>query len=477
MKAKTKELFESWELFSAMPPWEVVKVLFSLLVTDEVPGNEDEELEMAIFDISRAHFMPEARRHLCIELPEEDRLPGEEGMVGYLLRGMYGFRDAANGWQADWQATLKSGGYDIGKANNALFYNAEKSSRGAVHGDDFYVLAGRRALDDMKKLLESKYSVRESHRLGFGAHCVRQATALNRIIQLGYTEEGKKFLEIEADSRHAEMIIKTLGLDGQRTKPMSVPGTKLNDVEVEQRKRMPALTSTETTLYRSNVMRAAFLAQDRGDIGDAVRSLAQGMSKPTDGHMADLKHLGRYLVGHRNVVNRFVQQKMPTEQITAVDSDYAADKATRKSITGMSQRLGAHTVKTTSNMQTSVGLNVSECEFYAIVHGGAHGLGLRSCMQDWGISLEVVVESDSNAAKSFASRRGLGKQRHVQTRYLWIQERVASGEVKIRKVPGTENVADILTKVLSGVLLWKHMATMGFSCRKEKNALQKGLSE
>jgi hypothetical protein len=166
---------------------------------------------------------------------------------------------------------------------------------------------------------------------------------------------------------------------------------------------------------------------------------------------------------------------MPKEQVTAVDSDHAADKATRKSITGMAMRLGGHTLKTTSNMQTSVGLNVSECEFYALVHGCAHGLGMRSCLQDLGISLGVILESDSNAAKSFASRRGLGKQRHVQTRYLWIQERVAAGDIKIRKVPGVENVADILTKVMPGTTLWKHMLTMGFILKVVRSQMQKGL--
>ena len=110
------------ELFSSMPPWEMIKTLLSLLVTDGVPGLEGEELELAIFDISRAHFMPEARRDLCIELPEEDQEEGQD-LVGYLLRGMYGFRDAAAGWQEHWQGTLRQGGYEVGVANTALFYN------------------------------------------------------------------------------------------------------------------------------------------------------------------------------------------------------------------------------------------------------------------------------------------------------------------------------------------------------------------
>ena len=38
---------------------------------------------------------------------------------------------------------------------------------------------------------------------------------------------------------------------------------------------------------------------------------------------------------------------------------------------------------------------------------------------DFGINLFLIIESDSSRAKAFVSRKVLGKQLHVQTRYLW----------------------------------------------------------
>ena len=52
--------------------------------------------------------------------------------------------------------------------------------------------------------------------------------------------------------------------------------------------------------------------------------------------------------------------------------------------------------------------------------------------------------------------------RRIHTRFLWVQERVGEGRVKITCVPGRKNVADVLTKAVSGVLLRQHMASMGF---------------
>ena len=66
--------------------------------------------------------------------------------------------------------------------------------------------------------------------------------------------------------------------------------------------------------------------------------------------------------------------------------------------------------------------------------------------------------------------------RHVQTRYLWIQERVAAKDVHIVKVKGGDNVADIMTKITNRPLLWKHMTQMGYVV-KQKSGLQKGLAK
>ena len=136
-------------------------------MTDGVPDPK-EELDFGIFDISRAHFMPKADRELDTELLDEVKTPGEGDVVGRLNRSMFGLRDASNSLMRDWQTLLQSEGYAVGKSNLALFFNRQRNSRGGVHGDDFYVLANRVAIDYIGNVLASKCKVCESHRLGFG---------------------------------------------------------------------------------------------------------------------------------------------------------------------------------------------------------------------------------------------------------------------------------------------------------------------
>ena len=271
-----------------------------------------------------------------------------------------------------------------------------------------------------------------------------------------------RYVQIEPDKRHVELIVSSLGLDTGNTKSVITPSVKPSDAEAEQFQHGPKLSASETSLYRSCVMRASFLSQDRADLGEFVKALAQGMAAPTRAHLQALKRLGRYLLHRPTVAVKFWQQVSCPTITCMVDSDHAADRITRKSTTGMVVRIGAHTIKPASNLQTSVGLNVSEAEYYALVHGAAHGLGLRSYFADLGLDMDVIIQSDSNAARAFASRRGLGKQRHVMTCYLWLQERVRCKHLQIAKIHTDDNCSDILTKSVSQGTLEKHMKSMGF---------------
>ena len=77
----------------------------------------------------------------------------------------------------------------------------------------------------------------------------------------------------------------------------------------------------------------------------------------------------------------------------------------------------------------------------------------------------LFVFTDSNVGKSIVSRFGASrKTKHVELRFLYVQELVASGMIRVRKVSGTLNPADILTKYVPKETLFRHLPTFGFSC-------------
>ena len=67
-----------------------------------------------------------------------------------------------------------------------------------------------------------------------------------------------------------------------------------------------------------------------------------------------------------------------------------------------------------------------------------------------GRTINVDVETDSTVAIGMCSRSGVGKTRHIQIRWLWIQDAIRDKVVRLRKVRGTDNNADMGTKDLDG---------------------------
>ena len=63
--------------------------------------------------------------------------------------------------------------------------------------------------------------------------------------------------------------------------------------------------------------------------------------------------------------------------------------------------------------------------------------------------VKPLVRVDATASKAIASRRGVGRVRHLHTQVLWVQEAVARRELTIVKVTGNENPGDMGTKTLS----------------------------
>ena len=128
-----------------------------------------------------------------------------------------------------------------------------------------------------------------------------------------------------------------------------------------------------------------------------------------------------------------------------LDSNWASGPA-RKSTSGGMMMMNGTVVKHWSRTEATRVLSTAEAEYYAIVTGAAEGLAMQSMMADLGVTTHVRVWTDSNAAKAIASRRGLGKTRHVELRYLWLQDVTTSGRVKMRRIPGEQNQEVDLTK-------------------------------
>ena len=115
--------------------------------------------------------------------------------------------------------------------------------------------------------------------------------------------------------------------------------------------------------------------------------------------------------------------------------------------------MGQHLIKSWSTTQSVIALSSGEAELYALVKGAAEATGLISMMADFGQRLHARVCVDSSAAVGIVHRVGLGKTRHIEVQYLWVQEKVSNKQLQVDKIRTNENPSDILTKYVKSDVL------------------------
>ena len=275
-----------------------------------------------------------------------------------------------------------------------------------------------------------------------------------------WTSEG---LEYEADQRHAEIIVKEMGLE--TSSGVNTPGTRSPaDARVHcgpgKQTDPKELSAEMSTKYRQLGARANYLATDRGDISFAAKEICRDMSAPTEASWAKLKRLARYLRGSPRLVEKFGEQEASHLRIYA-DSDWAGCIATRKSTSGGVAMLGNHQIKHWSTTQGVIALSSAEAELYGIVKATVQGMGLQSVARDLGEEVTMDIHTDSSAAMGVCNRKGIGKVRHLDTNLLWVQDKVKQGSLKINKVHGEKNPADLFTKHLDNSKMMEHVGAIG----------------
>ena len=166
-------------------------------------------------------------------------------------------------------------------------------------------------------------------------------------------------------------------------------------------------------------------------------------------------------MGAPRLVVVYVRQKMPKFLDMYVDGNHAGCTQTRRSTSCTTCKHGAHWIKSSTTTQIPIALSSGESEFHAVVKGTSSGIGLQVFAKDLGAQLELNIHVDATAGIGIASRRGIGKIRHLDTSFLWVQKCLHERRALVKKVLGTENPADLGTKVLAGPVIWKLLKLCG----------------
>ena len=79
--------------------------------------------------------------------------------------------------------------------------------------------------------------------------------------------------------------------------------------------------------------------------------------------------------------------------------------------------------------------------------------GIISMLMDFDLKLDGKVCTVASAAIGISYRPSLGRTRHMDVQYLWIQD-------ELEKVGTKDNLADVLTKLLPHDVMLKHLLAL-----------------
>ena len=133
------------------------------------------------------------------------------------------------------------------------------------------------------------------------------------------------------------------------------------------------------------------------------------------------------------------------------DSEYGRCVDTRRSHTGFLYLVGSCPVSWQSKQQTSVALSTMEAENMSACACAQEGIWLKRLLEEFGcrFSSPVTILEDNQACIFFSKNPGDHQRtKHIDQRYHFVREQVEAGNIILRKIKTTDNLADLFTKPL-----------------------------
>ena len=284
------------------------------------------------------------------------------------------------------------------------------------------------------------------------------------------------------NAKYVESLEEVLELEKAFAKKLPIPADGGRAIHNKKGADTP-LTPEDHHLCRKGVGILLYLAPERPDLMFALKKLSMKLASPTEGDLELLRFVGKYLKGcpdihllrktsypgcsfqekrnrsHEQVRNRDIYSQKSLVEICS-DSDWAADRETRQSVSCGAIFVNGNMVHFQSKRQRSVSLSSCESETIAAVSVMSEGIFLQKLIERiTGIAPEVRLYIDSSSSRQLISRKGLGKARHLDVSLLWIQK---MKNVLVKAIKGVDNPADLGTKALSRDKIKKYLKALGY---------------
>jgi hypothetical protein len=393
-------------------------------------------LDLIHLDVQTAFLNGDLEDEVFIVIP-----PGfpDAGQIAKLKKALYGLKQSSRAWNDKLVNYLKSKGFQISTADPCLFIFEFQSQIGylAAYVDDFLLAGKQDVVATMKSILFAEFAMKD---LG----------PVNNIIGI-QIERTPTYFAIHQSNKIRDLLTK-FGMDNCRGVSTPMLPTNHTTQLTNSTTDYDSQPFQSPTTYREAIGAINFLATcTRPDLAYAISRVSAAMQNPTNGDWANIKRIFRYLQETKDM--KLVYSN--ANQLIAYSDASYAPPTDRKSITGYVIMMNGAAIAWRSKKQPIVVLSSMEAELLALCSATKEVLWFKKLLSDFRLptaNTPITIFEDNQSTISIATNQITSdRSKHIDTKYLFIRERIAKGDIKIAYLPTADMTADCLTKALCSI--------------------------
>ncbi len=450
-----------WETYAPVVNWISVRTLLAISVMNDLPTTAID----FVLAFPQATLSPEEK--IFMEIPYGMTLPlgDRKGYVLRLRKNLYGLKQAGLNWFQYIKEGLEERGFTQSQVDPCVFFRHDAIM--ILYVDDCVVMSkDPRTVDNIVTSLATGQDPDNPKKQFKNQYTLTNDGGIQNYLGVEVVKD-KKSNSIELKQKFLiERIIQAVGLDKElssASKPSPVIKPLLH-------KDLDGLPRKYEWNYRSLVGMIGYLqGSTRPDISMATHQCARFNNDPKLSHERSIRRIAKYLLGTQNRgivfkpdLNKGVECYVDADfsgNWNAVDSEDPQNVLSR---TGFIIYYGGCPIHWVSKLQTEIALSTTEAEYVALSQAMRDVIPLMNLLEEFSKIVPIAnvppqikckVFEDNTSCITVAKAPSMTpRTKHIALKYHFFRAHVKSGLISINYVKTTEQLADILTKPLSGEL-------------------------
>jgi hypothetical protein len=387
------------------------------------------------------------------------QIPGyEDGStkVCLLNKTLYGLKQSPREWNEVVDSFMKLQGFTQLQSDSCIYTKGEGEEMliVAVYVDDILTCGNKngKALTAFRTSLHARFNMDE------GA-IIKQYLGMN----FTFHDDGS----ISIDQHHylKQKLEEFSTYIGKGCRSSALPADYLKQIETMENEEIIPPTNFP---YREIVGSLMYsMVSTMPTLAQPLSVVSKYLAKPTLTMCNLVRHICQYVRGninHNGILFRSVNSSLQIEGY--VDAAYG-NNSLDKSTTGFCFLLNGSIVSWTSKCQPVTALSVAEAEYIAATEAAKEAIWWRLFLSELGFHQDTTIlhEDNQSCIRLAKNPQSHNRTKHIQVRFHFIREKVASKEIAMQYIPTKHQLGDLFTKALPGFSIRPSLNLLGCSVK------------